>query len=90
MFVKESKYNDLLTEVFNLKNDRFHERITAGSKITSLEKEIQRLKNKLTEVYLRAAVNGLEIINIPEKVVPAQVIPEKRTPAHMKFKKINR
>lgn len=75
---KDVTIRELQDRIFNMEFDAY-------TKEALVVSEVQALKNKLTEVYLQAAVNGLEIKDVPEKIVPAKV-----TPAHLEFKKIKR
>ena len=80
-------------ELDDAKDSLCIEKTQHGLTITDLkliQGELDKANNTITEILLTAAVNGLDIKLVPEKVIPssAKITPAKFTPAHISVKKV--
>jgi hypothetical protein len=72
--------------------DKLHEayyRISVGAgDLATARKRIEFLENRITEIQLKAALAGVQIIDVPERVVPDRVIKGHTVPAHIKVQRV--
>lgn len=78
----EKLMNEKLQEVYNRLSDR-------DRALAEARERVEFLENRITEIQLKAALAGVQIIDVPERVVPDRFIKGHTIPAHIKVQKVS-